>query len=94
MNQMIKYLKFGWGRVAEGVSEDIRNERGGRGEAVSMVKRYDGNCSQDYIQSFCDFIEISTSDFWQIVDSQVNKNLFERIEEGKYKPKFNVGIGL
>ncbi len=94
MNQMIKYLKFGFGRITDYVNEDIRNKRMTRDEAIQLVNRYDGDCSEEYIKSFCDFIEISTSDFWQVVDNQVNYNLFERVGEGKYKRKFNVGLGL
>ncbi len=94
MNQMIKYLKFGFGRITDYVNEDIRNKRMTRDEAIQLVNRYDGDCSEEYIKSFCDFIEISTSDFWQVVDTQVNYNLFERVGEGKYKRKFNVGLGL
>jgi N-acetyl sugar amidotransferase len=93
-NQKIKYLKFGFGRVTDYVNEDIRNGRMTRDEAIKLCEKYDGTCSPTYIESFCDYIGISISSFWEQVDQAVNKNLFEKIGMGHYKPKFKVGIGL
>jgi N-acetyl sugar amidotransferase len=94
MNQMIKYLKFGFGRITDYVNEDIRNERITRDEAIKLVEKYDGNCSPKYIKSFCDYIEITVDQFWEQVDKSVNKDLFYKDSYGKWIPKFNVGIGL
>lgn len=94
MNQMIKYLKFGFGRITDYVNEDIRNGKITRDEAIKLVKKYDGNCSPKYIKSFCDYIEITVDQFWEHVDKSVNKDLFYKDSYGKWTPKFNVGIGL
>lgn len=94
MNQMIKYLKFGFGRITDYVNEDIRNERITRDEAIKLVEKYDGNCSPKYIKSFCDYIEITVDQFWEQVDKSVNKDLFYKDSYGKWIPKFNIGIGL
>ncbi|MBM9589063.1 N-acetyl sugar amidotransferase [Leptospira sp. 201903075] len=94
LNQMIKYLKFGFGRISDYVNEDIRNGRMTREDGISLVQKYDGKCSEKYIQSFCDYIEISVSEFWVQVDKSVNLKLFEKNALGNYKPKFEVGIGL
>ena len=94
-NQMLKYLKYGFGRTTDYVNEDIRRGRLTREDAIKMVELYDGKCAEKYIKSFCDFIEISIDDFWQHVDSSiVNKNIFERVEPGVYEKKFIVGEGL
>tara|TARA_B100002051_G_C16662755_1_gene600035 strand:- start:18 stop:1136 length:1119 start_codon:yes stop_codon:yes gene_type:complete len=89
VNQHLKYLKFGFGHVTDQVCEAIHQELIDRSEAVKLVKKYDGNCSDDYIRSFCDFLEISTKEFWRQADKFVNKNLFEKVN-GKWKPKFTV----
>lgn len=94
MNQMIKYLKFGFGRITDYVNEDIRNGKITRDEAIKLVEKYDGNCSPKYIRSFCDYIEITVDQFWEHVDKSVNKDLFYKDSYGKWIPKFNVGIGL
>jgi N-acetyl sugar amidotransferase len=94
LNQMIKYLKYGFGKVTEYVVEDIRIGRITREQGISFVERFDGTCSDDYIESFCRYIEISTKEFWEHVDKSVNLDLFVKEGLGKYTPKFKVGIGL
>jgi len=94
LNQMIKYLKFGFGRISDYVNEDIRLGRMTREEGILLNKKYDGACSPKYIKSFCDYIDISEKQFWEKVDQSVNKDLFERDGENKWVPKFEVGIGL
>ena len=94
LNQMIKYLKFGFGKVTEYVVEDIRIGRITREQGISLVERFDGSCSDDYIESFCRYIEISAKDFWEQVDKAVNLDLFVKEGLGQYTPKFKVGTGL
>ena len=91
LNQMIKYFKYGFGRVTDYVNEDIRNGRISREEAIALTKKYDGKCSDKYIMSFCDYIGISTHEFWEQVNKSVNQNLFMQDKKGKWAPKFEVG---
>lgn len=93
-NQMIKYLKFGFGRVTDYVNEDIRNGRMTRDQGVKLVEHYDGSCALRYIESFCSYIGISVNQFWQHVDKSVNAKLFKKEGLGQYKPRFKVGVGL
>jgi hypothetical protein len=94
MNQMLKYLKYGFGRTTDYINEDIRLKRISREEGIDIVKKYDGSCSQEFIKSFCDFIEITVEEFWDIVDPVVNKRYFKKISQGNYVPLFKVGKGL
>lgn len=94
MNQMIKYLKFGFGRITDYVNEEIRNSRLTRDEAIEFVEKFDGKCAEKYIDSFCEFIEISKIDFWKHVDKSVNRNLFDRDSLGKWVAKFKVGVDI
>ncbi len=94
LNQMIKYLKYGFGRITDYVNEDIRNERITRQEAIELVEKYDGKCSDVYIKSFSDYIGISVQDFWTQVNKSVNRELFDLDENGKWIPKFKVGLTI
>ena len=76
VNQMIKYLKYGFGKVSEYVNEDIRNKRITRDQGIDIIKKYDGKCSSKYINSFCNYIGISIDEFWWQVDKSVNSDLF------------------
>jgi N-acetyl sugar amidotransferase len=94
LNQMIKYLKFGFGRVADYVNEDIRNGHITRDEGIQLNEKYDGKCSDAYIESFSHYIGITVKEFWRQVDKAVNPDLFIKAGFGKYLPRFKVGFGL
>ncbi len=94
LNQMIKYLKYGFGRISDYVNEDIRNGLISREEGIELNKKYDGSCSLEYINSFSNYIGITVDEFWEQVDKSVNLELFTKQGKGKYLPKFEVGIGL
>jgi N-acetyl sugar amidotransferase len=91
VNMMIKWLKFGFGRANDNVNEEIRCGRMSREEAIEIVDKFDGACPPEVIEKFCSFIDITSEEFWRVVDSYVNLDLFERIERGVYKRKFEVG---
>jgi len=90
-NQMIKYLKYGFGRTTDYMNEEIRLGRISREEAIKIVEKYDGTCSDIFIEKFCKYIEITVEEFWEVVDKFVNKDLFEKDEQGKWQRKFKVG---
>lgn len=94
MNQMIKYLKFGFGRMTDYVNEDIRLGRITREQGIEMVKRYDGTVGEKYIASFCKYIDISVDQFWDVVNKNVNPNLFYKGTNGQWVRKYEVGVGL
>lgn len=91
-NQMIKYLKFGFGFATDEACYDIREGRLSREDAVWLVNEYDGKCGKKYIQAACDYLSIGENEFWQIIDQYVNTNLFKKNENGKWMPKFEVGV--
>lgn len=93
-NQMIKYYKYGFGRVSDYINEDIRSDYIKREEAISIVEKYDHCCSDNYIKNFCRYINISKEDFWFNIRKNVNKNLFYIDNKLNIKKKFKVGKGL
>ena len=94
LNMMIKWLKFGFGRASDNINEEIRYGRVTREQGIKIVELFDGKCSDEIIDRFCRYIEISLAEFWQVVDKYVNKSLFTKTGIGQYQPKFKVGIGL
>lgn len=92
VNQMIKYLKFGFGFATDEACYDIREGRLTREEAIWYVEQYDGKCGQQYIEETCNYLSITQKEFWDVVDRYVNRQLFEKDHEGKWVPKFQVGI--
>jgi hypothetical protein len=94
LNQMIKYYKFGFGRVTDYVNEEIRLGRMTREQGIETVSKYDHSCGDKYISSFCQYIDITKQQFWDQVHSSVNLDLFSISENGHIQRKFIVGEGL
>lgn len=90
-NQMIKYLKFGFGFATDEVCYDIREGRLSREDAKWLVKEYDGKCGKQYIKIACDYLQITEKEFWNVIDKYVNKKLFSKDKNGEWVPKFEVG---
>ena len=89
-NQMIKYLKFGFGYATDEICYDIREGRFSREDGKWYVNEYDGLCGEQYIEATCKYLSITKEEFWEVVDKYVNRDLFEKVD-GKWKPKFTVG---
>lgn len=89
-NQMIKYLKFGFGYATDEICYDIREGRFDRESGKWYVNEYDGKCGEQYIEAACRYLSITKEEFWQVVDRYVNRDLFEK-KDGKWVPKFTVG---
>lgn len=94
LNQMIKFYKFGFGRVTDYVNEEIRLGRLSREQGIHLVEQYDDSCAPSYIEAFADYIGISIETFWQQVHASVNRQLFDVHADGRITRKFTVGIGL
>ncbi|PIW54455.1 MAG: N-acetyl sugar amidotransferase [Sphingomonadales bacterium CG12_big_fil_rev_8_21_14_0_65_65_10] len=93
-NQMIKYYKFGFGRVTDYCNEEIRHGNMTRERGIELVEKYDDAGSDEYISSFCDYIGIGKDQFWDQVHASVNRDLFTINDDGRITRKFEVGVGL
>lgn len=78
VNQMLKFFKYGFGKVTDEVCELIRYGRMSREKGFDLVAKYDGACSSEYIQRFYEYIEISEKEFWEVAESYRNQKLFEK----------------
>lgn len=94
LNQMIKYYKFGFGRVTDYVNEEIRLGHLTREQGIDLIEQYDDSCSNEYIESFCSYIDISIKQFWEKVYASTNRDLFKIESDGTISRKFKIGIGL
>lgn len=94
LNQMIKYYKFGFGRVTDYVNEEIRLGRMTRTEGIELVTAHDDACAPGYIASFCEYIGITMEDFWSQVHRSLNRDLFDLDARGRITRKYKVGVGL
>lgn len=89
-NQMLKYLKFGFGKAAQEVGSAIRHGLMTREEGVELVRKYDGKCADFYVDKLCDYLGMSRAEFWKVADGFVNRDLFEKTGEGKWRFKYEI----
>ena len=82
----MKYIKFGFGRATDDASHEVRDGHISREEAISLVKRYDGEFPERYFQDFLDYLKITSAEFWEIVDTWRPQHLWEK-NENKWKLK-------
>ena len=68
VNQMLKFIKFGFGFCMDHVCYDIRDKNLDRKEAIELVLKYDGKCSKKYIEDFCDYAKISEKEFSDTIE--------------------------
>lgn len=68
VNQMLKYIKFGFGQCMDHACYDLRDGIITRNEAIDLVRKYDGKCSEHYIKQFCDYVGITLEEFWNVTN--------------------------
>ena len=49
-----------------------------REEAIKLANKYDGKCGHRYISLFCDFLEITEDEFWEVAEAFRNPDIWER----------------
>ena len=84
VNQMIKHMKFGFGRTTEQVIEAMRLGKLTRDEAAELVMRYDGKCADRYIKQYCGYLGISEQRFWDIAESYRDERIWKRNGSGEW----------
>ena len=73
------YIKFGIGRASYDGAQEIRNNKITREEALSLVKKFDGEFPKTYFKDFLDYIEISEDEFFQKIDDLRSPHLWKKI---------------
>ena len=86
VNQLLKYIKFGFGQCTDFACHDIREKRISRGDGIELVKRFDGKCAQKYIKKFCKYIGIDQKEFWETAN-KFRGVMWQKDEQGNWQLK-------
>lgn len=78
VNQMLKYMKFGFGKATQEVGVAVRAGFISRDDGMALVRLYDGKCAPKYIDAFCDYIGITKDEFWRVAESYRDHTFFEK----------------
>lgn len=86
----MKYPKFGHATGTDYASRFIRYGLISREQGIEMVKKYDHRLDQKAVADFCQFTGYSLREFYAIVDSFYNQELFEKNRFGEWVLKHPV----
>jgi len=67
-HDLLKFVKFGYGRASDHASKDIRTGYLTREQGIEMVKKYDHVVSSD-VAYWCDYVGMSIDEFWATADT-------------------------
>ncbi len=74
----MRYIKFGLGRCMEDAAHEIRDGHLTREEGIALMSRYEGEFPHKYFSEFLEYLDISESHFWKVVDSWRLPHLWEK----------------
>lgn len=78
------FIKFGQGRTMNDACRDIRDGYITRDEALHLMSKYDGEFPRKYFDDFCNYINISAEEYWEIIDNCRSPHLWEK-NNGNWK---------
>ena len=68
IHDLMKFVKFGYGRASDHASKDIRTGDMTRETAIEMVKKYDSVVSSD-LYYWLEYVDMTEDEFWKIADT-------------------------
>ena len=75
IHDLMKFVKFGYGRCSDHASKDIRTGYMSREEAIEMVRKYDHVVSSD-LYHWLEYTGMSENEFWEIADTFRNPDIW------------------
>lgn len=82
IHDLLKFIKFGYGRASDHASKDIRTGYMSREEGIEMVRKHDHVVSSD-LYYWLEYVGISEGEFWRVADGFRDKRVW-RVENGQW----------
>ena len=76
------YIKFGMGRATADAAQEVRTGKITRGEAIALVKEYDGEFPQQHMEEVLEYMDITEEKFYEVVDSFRQPRLWDKGRNG------------
>ena len=83
VHDLMKFVKFGYGRCSDHASKDIRTNYITREEGVNLVLKYDHVISSD-LYHWLEYVSMSEDEFWNIADTFRDPRVW-RIENNSWQ---------
>ena len=85
------FIKFGIGRASYDASQEVRNGHLLRDEAKKLVKKYDGEYPEVYIDEVLEYIDLKKDKFHKLCDEFRSDHLWKKINK-KWKLRHTVNL--
>jgi len=84
IHHMFKWYKFGFTRLWDNLSIEIRNGRMTRKDAIDYIHDNPEKTPYSQIYQLCEYLEISEMNFWDIVEKHRNVSIWKQNSDGKW----------
>jgi N-acetyl sugar amidotransferase len=84
VHSWMKYPKFGHASATDYAARFVRYGLLTREEAIELVKKHDHDLDVRCIREFCEFLGMTETKFWEVVEKHYNRNLFEKDYKGQW----------
>jgi N-acetyl sugar amidotransferase len=89
IHHWMKWYKFGFTRLFDNLSLEIRNRRITRGHALEIVRKVGEQMPERDIEKFCRFAGVATEQFYAIAEKFRNLRIWQKRHDGVwYLPDF------
>lgn len=85
----LAYIKFGIGRATSDTAHEIREGKISREEGIELVKQYDGEIPQKYLDVFLEYCDITKDQYEEFVDSWRSEHIWEK-SQNAWKLKYPI----
>jgi hypothetical protein len=82
IHDLLKFIKFGYGRASDHASKDIRAGLITREQGIEMVKKFDHVVSDD-LAYWLEYVDLTEKEFWETADTFRDARVW-RIKSGKW----------
>ncbi|HOE56567.1 MAG TPA: N-acetyl sugar amidotransferase, partial [Bacillota bacterium] len=84
VHSWMKYPKFGHASATDYAARYVRYGFISREEAIGLVRERDHKLDIKCVQDFIQFLGYTEAEFWNIIDSFYNKDIFEKNPYGEW----------
>jgi hypothetical protein len=85
----MQYIKFGFGRALRDASRLVQNKHLDRNEALSYVRKYDGEFPEEDLYKILEYLDCTLSEFNENIEKHRNKEIWSLVGN-EYKLNFNI----
>ena len=90
IHHWLKWYKFGFTRIFDNLSIEIRNKRMTRERAINIISKSSPNPPINDIKKFCKYINISKKEFFRIIEKFRNKKIWKKSKSGWFIKNFMI----